>query len=50
MALKEIAERNPDVTIIYPVHLNLMSRNQSMKYWVLTDNQIDGTAPKNIFF
>ena len=50
MALKEIAERNPDVTIIYPVHLN--PNVQKPVYEILGSdpaNQIDGTAPKNIF-
>lgn len=50
MALKEIAEKNPDVTIIYPVHLN--PNVQKPVYEILGSdpaNQIDGTAPKNIF-
>src|SRR3989338_2613772 len=50
MALKEIAEKNPDLTIIYPVHLNPNVRKPV--YEILGSdpvNQIDGTAPKNIF-
>jgi UDP-N-acetylglucosamine 2-epimerase (non-hydrolysing) len=50
LALKEIAERNPDVTIIYPVHLN--PNVQKPVYEILGSdlaNRIDGTAPKNIF-
>jgi UDP-N-acetylglucosamine 2-epimerase (non-hydrolysing) len=50
MALKEIAEKNPDVTIVYPVHLN--PNVQKPVYEILGSglaNQIDGTTPKNIF-
>ena len=50
MALMEIAEKNPDVTIIYPVHLN--PNVQKPVYGILGSdpaNQIDGTTPKNIF-
>ncbi len=50
MALKEIAERNPDVTIVYPVHLN--PNVQKPVYEILGSdlaNRIDGTTPKNIF-
>jgi UDP-N-acetylglucosamine 2-epimerase (non-hydrolysing) len=50
MAIKEIAEKNPDATIIYPVHLN--PNVQKPVYEILGSdlaNRIDGTAPKNIF-
>lgn len=50
MAIKEIAEKNPDVAIIYPVHLNPNVRKPV--YEILDSdqaNQIDGTVPKNIF-
>lgn len=50
MALKEIAEKNPDVTIIYPVHLN--PNVQKPVREILgsnATNRIDGTVPKNIF-
>ena len=50
MALKEIAEKNPDVTIVYPVHLN--PNVQKPVYEILDSglaNRIDGTAPENIF-
>jgi UDP-N-acetylglucosamine 2-epimerase (non-hydrolysing) len=50
LALKEIAEKNPDVTIIYPVHLN--PNVQKPVCEILGSglaNQIDGTVPKNIF-
>jgi len=50
MALKEIAEKNPDVMIIYPVHLN--PNVQKPVYEILGSDlasRIDGTAPKNIF-
>jgi UDP-N-acetylglucosamine 2-epimerase (non-hydrolysing) len=50
MAIKEIAEKNPDVAIIYPVHLN--PNVQKPVYEILGSdpaNQIDGTVPKNIF-
>ena len=50
MALKEIAEKNPDVTIIYPVHLN--PNVQKPVCEILGSgpaNRIDGTAPENIF-
>jgi UDP-N-acetylglucosamine 2-epimerase (non-hydrolysing) len=49
-ALKEIAEKNPDATIIYPVHLN--PNVQKPVYETLgsdMENQIDSTAQKNIF-
>ena len=50
MALMEIAEKNPDATIIYPVHLN--PNVQKPVYEILGSdpaNKIDGTTPKNIF-
>ncbi|MEK6766606.1 MAG: UDP-N-acetylglucosamine 2-epimerase (non-hydrolyzing) [Planctomycetota bacterium] len=50
MALKEIAERNPDVTIIYPVHLN--PNVQKPVNEILGSNQTtltDDKEPKNIF-
>ena len=50
MAIKEIAEKNPDATIIYPVHLN--PNVQKPVYEILGSNlanRIDGTTPKNIF-
>jgi UDP-N-acetylglucosamine 2-epimerase (non-hydrolysing) len=50
MALKEIAERNPDVTIIYPVHLNPNIQkpvNEILR--TSSKNRIDGIVPKNIF-
>ena len=50
MALKEIAEKNPDATIIYPVHLN--PNVQKPVQEILGSNatsRIDGTVPKNIF-
>ena len=50
IALKEIAEKNPDATIIYPVHLN--PNVQKPVYEILDSglaNRIDGTAPENIF-
>ena len=50
MALLEIAEKNPDATIIYPVHLN--PNVQKPVYEILGSdpaNKIDGTTPKNIF-
>lgn len=50
MALKEIAEKNPDATIIYPVHLN--PNVQKPVYEILGPdlaNGIDGTTSKNIF-
>jgi UDP-N-acetylglucosamine 2-epimerase (non-hydrolysing) len=51
MALKEIAEKNPDVTIVYPVHLN--PNVQKPVYEILGSgpaNRIDGTAPKTSFY
>ena len=50
IALKEIAEKNPDATIIYPVHLN--PNVQKPVYKILGSdlaNRIDSTVPKNIF-
>ncbi len=50
MALKEIVENNPDVIIIYPVHLN--PNVQKPVHEILGSNattRIDDTAPKNIF-
>lgn len=50
MALKEIAERNPDVAIIYPVHLN--PNVQKPVNEILGSNQTtltDDKEPKNIF-
>jgi len=50
MALKEIAEKNPDTTIIYPVHLN--PNVQKPVNEILgshSTNRLDDTAPKNIF-
>ena len=50
IALKEIAEKNPDATIIYPVHLN--PNVQKPVYKILGSdlaNRIDSAVPKNIF-
>ena len=50
MAIREIAEKNPDATIIYPVHLN--PNVQKPVQEILgsnATNRIDGTVPKNIF-
>lgn len=50
MALKEIAEKNPDVAIIYPVHLN--PNVQKPVNEILGSNQTtltDDKEPKNIF-
>ncbi len=50
IALKEIAEKNPDVTIVYPVHLN--PNVQKPVNEILgshSTNRLDDTAPKNIF-
>ncbi len=50
MALKEIAERNPDVTIVYPVHLN--PNVQKPVYEILGSNlpaRYNDTVPENIF-
>jgi len=44
LALKEIAQNNPDVTIVYPVHLN--PNVQEPVYEILASNQ---TNQKNIF-
>ena len=49
-ALKEIAEKNPDATIIYPVHLN--PNVQNPVYKILGSdlaNRIGSTVAKNIF-
>jgi len=50
IALKEIAEKNPDATIIYPVHLN--PNVQNPVYKILGSdlaNRIGSTVAKNIF-
>lgn len=50
MAIKEIAEKNPDVAIIYPVHLN--PNVQKPVNEILGSNQTtltDDKEPKNIF-
>ena len=50
LALKEIAEKNPDAIIIYPVHLN--PNVQKPVYEILGSdltNRIGSTARKNIF-
>lgn len=50
MAIKEIAEKNPDVAIIYPVHLNPNVRKPVNE--ILGSNQTtltDDKEPKNIF-
>ena len=51
MALKEIAEKNPDTTIIYPVHLN--PNVQKPVNEILgshSTNRLDDTALQKIFF
>ncbi len=50
LALKEIAERNPDIKVIYPVHLNpnVQKPVQEILGSNVT-NRTDSTVPKNIF-